>query len=168
MSLDSHTADRLTGLVLLVLGIAMLAGGYTMDRLEIRQIHPASIPGLVPMGLGIAMIICSTLLIISAGREAGKGKVSNDTASKPSGSWSNLLVSIVLCVGYAMGLLGQMPFALATGIFIFLFALYFSWPDVGETSASRLRLLAFIAVFAAVFSAAISLLFRYGFLVRLP
>ena len=42
-------ADRLTAIVLLVIGLALLVGGWTMDRLEVRQIHPASIPGLVPM-----------------------------------------------------------------------------------------------------------------------
>jgi hypothetical protein len=52
MTFDSATADRLTSLVLFSLGVAMLIGGYTMDRLEIRHIHPASIPGLVPMILG--------------------------------------------------------------------------------------------------------------------
>ena len=42
-------ADRLTAGLLFLLGLALLVGGYTMDRLEIRQIHPASIPGLVPI-----------------------------------------------------------------------------------------------------------------------
>lgn len=143
-----------------MLGIAMLVGGYTMDRLEIRQIHPASIPGLVPMGLGAAMIICSLLLIHSS-----RGQ--NTQAIKiEQGSARNLFVSIVLCFGYAVGLVGKMPFALATGIFIFLFALYFSW--TAEGSRSRSKLVIFTALFAAVFSGAISLLFQYGFLVRLP
>ncbi len=143
-----------------MLGIAMLVGGYTMDRLEIRQIHPASIPGLVPMGLGAAMIICSLLLIHSS-----RGQ--NTQAIKTEqGSARNLFVSIALCIGYAVGLVGKMPFALATGIFIFLFALYFSW--TAEGSRSRSKLVIFTALFAAVFSGAISLLFQYGFLVRLP
>lgn len=162
MFADPRTADRITGLVLLMLGIAMLVGGYTMDRLEIRQIHPASIPGLVPMGLGIAMIICSILLIMSA---SGKAEQS---ATIEQGSFKNLLVSIILCLVYALGLLGKMPFAVATGIFIFLFSLYFSWPERGDNSRSRLKLIAFIALFAVLFSAAIALLFQYGFLVRLP
>jgi len=160
MFADPRTADRITGLVLLVLGIAMLVGGYTMDRLEIRQIHPASIPGLVPMGLGAAMIICSILLILSAG---GKG---NEIITAEPGSIKNLFISIVLCIGYAVGLLGKLPFVLATGIFIFLFALYFSW--TAEGSRSKPKLVLFTALFAAVFSGAISLLFQYGFLVRLP
>ncbi|CAN0603617.1 unnamed protein product, partial [Ectocarpus sp. 12 AP-2014] len=49
MTFDGNTADRLTAVVLCLLGLAMTWGGFEMDRLEIRRIHPASIPGLVPM-----------------------------------------------------------------------------------------------------------------------
>jgi len=145
-----------------MLGIAMLVGGYTMDRLEIRQIHPASIPGLVPMGLGAAMIICSVLLMISAGAGTDPDK------TVESGSFKNLFVSILLCIGYAAGLLGKMPFAIATGIFIFVFSLYFSWTEEANNARFTLKRVALIALFSVVFSAAISLLFQYGFLVRLP
>ncbi len=145
-----------------MLGIAMLVGGYTMDRLEIRQIHPASIPGLVPMGLGAAMIICSLLLILSA----GAGNDQKSTAEQ--GSFKNLFISIILCIGYAIGLLGKMPFVLATGIFIFVFSLYFSWTADSGKNHSTPKLVILTALFAAVFSGAISLLFQYGFLVRLP
>lgn len=145
-----------------MLGIAMLVGGYTMDRLEIRQIHPASIPGLVPMGLGAAMIICSVLLMISAGAGTAPDK------TVESGSFKNLFVSILLCIGYAAGLLGKMPFAIATGIFIFVFSLYFSWTEEANNARFTLKRVALIALFSVVFSAAISLLFQYGFLVRLP
>ncbi|MBD3625750.1 MAG: hypothetical protein HUJ24_10345, partial [Rhodobacteraceae bacterium] len=46
MRFDSPAADRVTAAVLFALGAGMSYGGYVMDRLEIRQIHPASIPGL--------------------------------------------------------------------------------------------------------------------------
>ena len=162
MPVDSRTADRMTGLVLLMLGIAMLVGGYTMDRLEIRQIHPASIPGLVPMGLGVAMIICSVLLIVSARKDA---RTANE---EQSGSIKNLLITIVLCIAYAGGLLGKMPFPVATAIFIFLFSVIFSWPEKHLELQARVKHVFLIALFAVVFAGGISLLFQYGFLVRLP
>ena len=59
MRLDSARADQVTALVFFVLGVAMAIGGYTMDRLEVRQIHPASIPGLVPMILGGLLALCA-------------------------------------------------------------------------------------------------------------
>ena len=167
MSVDSRTADQMTGLVLLILGIAMLIGGYTMDRLEIRQIHPASIPGLVPMGLGVAMIICSVLLIVSA-RARTDTQASEATADEQPGSFKNLLITAVLCIAYAVGLLGKMPFLVATAIFIFLFSAIFSWPEKRVGHPARLKQLFLIALFAVVFASGISLLFQYGFLVRLP
>ena len=54
-------ADRVTAIVFLALGLAMLVGGWQMDRLEIRQIHPASIPGLLPMILGGLLALCRGL-----------------------------------------------------------------------------------------------------------
>jgi hypothetical protein len=32
-------ADRASAIIFCALGMAILVGGYTMDRLEIRQIH---------------------------------------------------------------------------------------------------------------------------------
>ncbi|ASJ73326.1 tripartite tricarboxylate transporter TctB family protein [Granulosicoccus antarcticus] len=173
MLVDSRTADRLTGMVLLMLGIAMLAGGYTMDRLEIRQIHPASIPGLVPMGLGLAMIICSVLLLVSTASTTDTSlpedsAVSEDSEKTQPGSFKNLALTIVLCLAYAGGLLGKMPFAVATGIFIFMFSAVFSWPEKSVPVRARIKPLLLIALFAVVFAVGISTLFQYGFLVRLP
>ena len=65
MRFDTPAADRITAATLFALGAAMTWGGFVMDRLEIRQIHPASIPGLVPMILGAAMMLCATLLALS-------------------------------------------------------------------------------------------------------
>ena len=44
MTFDGKMADRLTAIVLFGLGLAMAWGGFEMDRLEIRRIHPSSIP----------------------------------------------------------------------------------------------------------------------------
>lgn len=145
-----------------MLGIAMLVGGYTMDRLEIRQIHPASIPGLVPMGLGIAMIICSVLLIVSARADPQAVK------DEQPGSARNLMITVVLCIAYAGGLLGKIPFPVATTLFIFLFSTIFSWPEKQVELPARVKHVFLIALFAVFFAGGISLLFQYGFLVRLP
>ena len=69
MDFNSPRADQVAAVVFFLLGMAMLVGGYTMDRLEIRQIHPASIPGLVPMILGAVMMFCASFLYANARRE---------------------------------------------------------------------------------------------------
>ena len=50
-------ADLITAIVLLALGLAVFYFSWTMDRLEVRRISPATIPGLVPMILGAALAL---------------------------------------------------------------------------------------------------------------
>lgn len=160
MPVSMRTADRITAIVLAALGLAMLVGGYTMDRLEIRNIHPSSIPGLVPMILGALMTLCATLLY----RNAGTG---DDTDLAGQGSVRRLVITAGLCVVYAIGLVGTLPFWMATAVFVALFTLIFSWP---ETTDPRTRFIALAASvgFGLVVAVAVSVLFRHGFLVRLP
>lgn len=178
MTLDNANADKWTSLMLFALGLAMLVGGYTMDRLEIRHIHPASIPGLVPMILGGSMMLCSALLFLSA-RQAVKaeamhnaGKESDTAPEVSSASIANLGFAAFYSVVFAIFLVGSMSFALATAIYITVFYLHFTWNDgVGNANAplSRRALhLAFGVGFAVASAYAIASLFQYGFLVRLP
>jgi len=163
MRFESTLADRLTSAVFLAIGTAMLYGGFVMDRLEIRQIHPASIPGLVPMMLGVALILCAVLLFFSAPKHhADLPKTASEKASV-----SDLLIAAGWSTIYALALVGRLPFWLATGIYIAAFAIYFGWPSqAGATK--RVQRIALSIVFAGVMTVAISTLFRYGFLVRLP
>jgi putative tricarboxylic transport membrane protein len=160
MTFDSARADRVAAVVLFALGIAMLYGGYTMDRLEIRQIHPASSPGLLPMLLGGVLAVCAVLLFAGA-RDDGEG------AAVEGVSWPNVGIALVLCLVYALGLVGRMPFFVATAIFIAAFAGVFAWRDA-DGARRPVRIVLFSLAFGIVVAGAISALFRYGFLIRLP
>ena len=157
------TADRLTAFVLLVLGVGMAVGGYTMERLEIRQIHPASIPGLVPMILGALMSGCALPLWLSASKDSERGAA----PFMAGGSWARLGITTGLCVIYAVVLVGRIPFFWATSLFITAFALAFALPGAPP---GRPRLMAAgISVALGIGMAfAISILFEQVFLVRLP
>lgn len=162
MRFDSAHADRVTAAVLFVLGVAMLYGGYTMDRLEIRRIHPASIPGLVPMLLGAVLALCAAALFFGA-REHGR----TGAAGTADAGWRNVGLALALCLAYAVGLVGRVPFFWATAVFVAAYAGLFTWRDAeGERGLARVAIMA--AGFGVLVSAAISALFRYGFLVRLP
>lgn len=183
MTLDSATADRWTSVILFAVGVAMLIGGYTMDRLEIRQIHPASIPGLVPMILGLAMMLCSVLLFLSAralhiaGQSQLAKTVGPSTASQvdealdqtddPITSNRDLFFAASYSVIYALALVGSLPFAQATAIYIAVFYTHFTWKRDGSASDHIKRIAVGIG-FGIVGAYAIASLFEYGFLVRLP
>ena len=153
-------ADEITAIVLAVLGVAMLAGGYSMDRLVIRQIHPASIPGLVPMGLGVLLIVFAVLLFRGA-----RAASSDDTIS--FGDPKKLFLTGGLCIIFAAGLVGRMPFFAATFLFVASFVFLFNRKKDAERGQT-VRTVALAVVAGAIASAVISNLFQYGFLVRLP
>ena len=157
------TADRLTASVLLVLGVAMSVGGYTMDRLEIRQIHPASIPGLVPMILGALMAVCAFLLWFSAREGDERGAAPFMTG----GSWTRLGITTGLCTVYAVVLVGWIPFVWATFLFITAFALNFALPGAPPGRGRKVAAGTSVALGIGM-AFAISILFEQVFLVRLP
>lgn len=162
--LTKRTADIAVATILLAIGIAMSAGGYTMDRLENRHIHPASFPGLVPMVLGAVMAVMSLALI------AGQIRAPSGTAASDDIGRDELLrLAAVgaLCVFYALVLVGNVHFWLASSLFVGTFTLLF---EPGEARTPRARAIRFgaIAVFAVAIGWAIATLFETGFLVRLP
>lgn len=161
MRFDSPTADRITAAVFFALGASMAWGGFVMDRLEIRQIHPASIPGLVPMILGAALMLCAVLLALGADRTP------RDGADVADGSWRDFAFAGLWSCVFALVLVSRIPFAVATALYIAGFSGWYLLPAATDTRG-RLKALAFVLVFSVVTAVAISALFRYGFLVRLP
>lgn len=159
-------ADRLSAIVFFALGLAMLAGGWTMDRLEIRQIHPASIPGLVPIILGLLLALCAVLLFFTS---FSKGATKDGGAPEviPAGSWTRLALTAVLCTGYALGLVGWLSYFWATAVFTFAFSLIFSYPLDGKPKAKATAVAGALALGLGV-ALGSSVLFRELFLVRLP
>jgi len=162
-------ADRLTAILFFALGLVLLYGGWTMDRLEIRQIHPASIPGLVPMILGVLLSFCSVLLFLKSFPDTDSGN--EDDCGKEmmlsGGSWARLGLTAVICTVYAVALIGTVNYSLATAIFSFVFALIFSFPVNGDRRAQA------VAVFGAILLSLCvafgsAYMFRELFLVRLP
>lgn len=156
-------ADRLSAIVFFALGLALLVGGWTMDRLEIRQIHPASIPGLVPIILGILLALCAVLLFCSTFADAEN----EEPELIHLGSLTRLVLTAVLCIGYALGLVGWLSYFWATAVFTFAFSLVFSYPVNGDPRAKIIAVAGALAL-GLVVSFGSSVLFRELFLVRLP
>ena len=162
MRLDSPAADRVTALVLFLLGGAATYGGFVMDRLENRQIHPASIPGLVPMILGVMLMVCAAALAWSAARPR-EGNGAAETVS-----WSRFGVTLFWCALYALAAVGQLPFAPATTIFIAGFTLWFIWTESDRAARPGLATVLAVLAFSGATAFGVAALFSYGFLVRLP
>lgn len=163
MTPSERKADLITGVVLLVLAAAVIYGGWTMDRLEIRRIHPASIPGLVPLGLGIALALAAAALVIRAHRPPGlRGE-----EVAPEGNNARLAATMALCLLYAVGLVGHVPYEIATGLFVFGFIAVFEWEEAGR-AGTRIRSLVTALIQAVLVTGVVSIGFEKLFLVRLP
>ena len=76
-------------------------------------------------------------------------------------------IALALCLGYAAGLVGLVPFWAATGAFAFLFVLVFEWR--GDRPLVRhIKAIAMAALLAVIVAAAVTYIFESIFLVRLP
>jgi Tripartite tricarboxylate transporter TctB family len=163
-------ADFVTGLVLIALGIAIVVASLAMPRFAELEVNPYTAPGLVPGALGLVILILGTALFVRAARVGGWRLLDRAPGRR---SWHsdpgtrNLALAVLLCLAYAAGLVGRVPFWLATFLFMALFVAAFEWPLV-RTRAERLRRIAFAVAFGAVVSAAVTLVFQEIFLVRLP
>jgi putative tricarboxylic transport membrane protein len=163
-------ADLVTGALLFVLSVAIIYASWTMDRLEIRQIHPLSVPGLLPGILGLALAVCSLVLIAQAIRARGvadRPVSGNADVSEQidRGALGRLMLAGALCLAYALGLVGRVPFWLATAAFVTAFILIFEWR---EAASNRLSSVAWALGIGLVTGIGVAYAFSELFLVRLP
>ena len=163
--LTKRTADIAVATILLAIGIAMCVGGYTMDRLENRNIHPASFPGLVPMILGAVMAGMALMLLVGQLRAQGEQPRGGEGGDFTRDELLRLAGVGAVCLVYALVLVGNLHFWLASSLFIAVFTLLFEPAAPGRNRWLRA---AAIIVFAIVMGGAISMLFERAFLVRLP
>jgi len=155
-------ADFVTGLIFVALGVAALVESLRMPRFEALGINPYSVPGLVPGLLGAVIAGLGLVLTLRAARRGGWRVASGFKLIGEANA--RLVTAFVLTFGYAAVLVGQLPFWLATGVFVFLFIALFEW----RASVHKVRTLAVAAVEAVVVAAVVTLVFRDLFLVTLP
>ncbi|WIY53069.1 tripartite tricarboxylate transporter TctB family protein [Devosia sp. YIM 151766] len=160
-------ADLITAIVLVGLGLLITYLSWSMDRLEMRRIHPSTIPGLVPLFLGVALTLCGGLLAWRSARL--DSKQGGAALLRTLVSWPALRVLAVLGLAlvYTLGLVGRMPFWLASSLFIFSFVLLFE-TMLADRPASLPRTLIWGLVVALGAGIGIHYVFGQVFLVRLP
>ncbi len=157
MEKPSPRADLAWSAAWLALSTAILVASWTMDRLERLGAKLYGAPGLVPGLLGMVLLVLSLALAVRAIRQGAfhRGQpFTLDTA------WKGTALVLALCFGYAAGLVGRVPFWLATFIFVTAFIAVFEYP--------ARRRMALAPAYAAATSLAVTWLFESVFLVRLP
>lgn len=162
----SAFADLVTGLAWFLVASSIIIGAWQMDRLKHLQATLYTIPGLVPGLLGAAIALASGALVIRALR-AGALADPRWPSVRLGEHW-RLIAVLVLCLGYAIGLVGHgLPFWLASAIFVAVFIFIFQFADRRREGTLPRGIL--VAVTTGVVSGlVIHYAFQDLFLVRLP
>jgi hypothetical protein len=152
------------------LGIAIVIGSVTMDRLEKQGINPYTIPGLLPGLLGIAMTVLGALLGLRSWRPHLLAAAATSGASVKRAARKRLSLVLGLCLVFGVVLVGHgLPFWLAAAIFVTASILCLQYQQY--QSADRKLKLRWVVKAAAIGLGAgiiITIVFQEIFLVRLP
>lgn len=160
-------ADLLTAIVLVVLGLGIFYLSWTMPRLENRNVHPATIPGLVPIFLSIALTICGLLLLWRSARIEAHGGWAGLAALFTTRQSLRVFTILGLAFIHTLVLVGWLPFWAAAMVFIFAFIVIFeTW--LADTPPNWLSTLIWAACIAVAGGGGIFYVFERIFLVRLP
>jgi hypothetical protein len=163
-------ADFVTSIVLIIFGAAVLINSVGMPTFADRGVNPYSAPGIVPGFLGGLIALLGAVLLIRSILHRGYSLGINRTSVAGffrSAESRRLLLTVGLSIGYALGILGRMPYELATAIYVVSFVIVFDVklhvPISGQWKTILLAVLTGVLT-----SAAVTGVFRYLFLVSLP
>lgn len=146
--------------------IVTLALGMPTYTNQGGQIYTA--PGLVPTFYGVVIGLLSLWLGIRAIRRMSATPFGVDSAHSGEGN-SNVRLALAAGLGlfFVVGLIGRMPFWLASSIFVTSFVLAFEWRRE-LSAAQRMRQAALALAIGIGTGVLITLVFERIFLVRLP
>jgi Tripartite tricarboxylate transporter TctB family len=142
-------------------GLVILVEALRMDRFTSMGATVYTMPGFVPGMIGVAVMVLGLVLVLRGWRRL-------KAASSPDGSTEPILngriaITILLTLVYAGGLIGRVPFWLATALFVGAFTWLFA-----PTDQSVQRRLTGCILAGVLTSAVVSIVFQEIFLVRLP
>lgn len=152
------------------LGVAVLVGSITMDRLQSQNINPVTVPGLLPGLLGLAMILLGTVLGLRSWSRGALTQAVPPRSVDAREQTKRVAIAVAQCIGYGAVLVGHgIPFWLASTIYvtasIAIFRRLSRDPDERRLDA---RAWAKALTIGAISSVVTWLVFERVFLVRLP
>lgn len=160
--------DLWTAAVFFCVGVAILWLCWQMPTYREQQGQIYTAPGLVPAFHGVIITGLSLWLGLRA-ITRGALRPGDDIPRPVREGYSNtrLFLATALCLVFAVGLVGRLPFWLAAALFIFAFTTVFEWQGDAPTR-QRIRRLITSAISAVTTGVLVMLVFERIFLVRLP
>jgi hypothetical protein len=160
-------ADFYTSIILMAFGITATVIALKIPPLKGQ--NPYSAPGLLPAILGIAILGLSFIMFVrSLLRSRGKVGIQGGSlkAFFLDVTVRRIFLTIFLCILYAF-LLGKIFFPLLSFLFIAVFVVCFEY-DLKAPLKSQTKKILIALLLAVIVSAAVTGIFEYLFLVRLP
>lgn len=164
-----NKADFISSIVLTLFGIGIVVESLRLPRLENLNINSYTVPGIVPGFLGLFLTIAGLAILVRSIRRGGwKLSLNKDLARRWIGSAmvKRTVVTIFITTGYAIFLFPNVPFWIATPIFIFGFVVATESMKYSGLP-SRMKLLTAL-VLAIIAGLVINYVFQDLFFVRLP
>ncbi|MDA3811315.1 MAG: tripartite tricarboxylate transporter TctB family protein [Spirochaetaceae bacterium] len=143
---------------------------FNMPRLEEKDINPYTAPGVVPAVLGIIITIMALALFIRT--IAKKDFLPHFSKASLRANFTDpangrLIITTILCLLYALVLIGRLPYIISTFLFIMAFILLFELKfDRSDELVKKIIIKATIQ--SVIITAAVASSFKYLFLVDLP
>ena len=155
---EAARSDLGGGVGWMVFGLVILGASWRMDRFEAMGATVYTAPGFVPAMFGFALVLLGAVLACRGWsvRPAADGSSGEPLLNRRIG------LMLAMTLAYAAGLVGRMPFWLATSLFVAAFTATFA-----DTLPPTRRVLTAL-VSGVLTSAAVLLVFERLFLVRLP
>lgn len=164
-------ADFYTALILMVLGIGIAEESWRMPRFTDLGQNLWSSPGVTPGMIGIVLAIMGAVLFYRSRKETRAARAEGGGSGFDAAGWGRAGFTLLLCLVYGLGLIGRVPFQLASFLFMLAFIVSFDFYDNRDAYRDRLRMarrVIIAAVIAGLAAWAISKIFQDIFFVRLP
>jgi putative tricarboxylic transport membrane protein len=160
--------DLWTAAVFFTIGVAIIWLAWLMPTYREQQGEIYTAPGLVPALHGVVITGLSIWLgLRSIMRGALRADPGERHPKREGYSDARLFMAAAMCLVFAVGLVGRLPFWLAAAVFVFSFTTLFEWRP-GAPLDVRLKRLAIAAALGVGTGVVVTLVFQRGFLVRLP
>jgi putative tricarboxylic transport membrane protein len=163
-------ADFVVSILLMGFGVWVVLHSFQMPRFKELGANPLSVPGIVPGILGTVIFILSLVVFIrSLARRGYRLGLSRQTLKNffQETSLQRMLLTISICIGYGIFMVGSMNYYPATFIFVLVFIILFQFRGSEDVSA-RGKMLLFAVLQALLAAGIVGAVFRYLFLVDLP
>ncbi len=164
-------ADFYTALVLMVFGIGVAEELWRMPRFTDLGQNIWSSPGVTPAMIGAVLAIMGAILFFRSRKEIRAARAEGGASGFDTAGWARTGFTLLLCFVFGLGLIGRVPFQLASFLFMLAFIVSFDFYDNRDAYRDRLRMARRVivaVVIAGVAAWAISKIFQDIFFVRLP